>query len=112
MTVESGDRLLPPCEAQSSVVNPQSSIVLEHASRWYGQVIGINDVSCRLPVGITALLGPNGAGKSTMLKLITGQLRPTTGLVTVFGEKPFANGSVLRRLGYCPEIEKIGRAHV
>jgi ABC-2 type transport system ATP-binding protein len=80
-------------------------IVLEHASRWYGQVIGINDVTCAIPAGITALLGPNGAGKSTLLKLITGQLRPTTGKVTVFGERPFANPHVFRRLGYCPEIE-------
>lgn len=80
-------------------------IVLEHASRWYGQVIGINDVSCRIPAGLTALLGPNGAGKSTLIKLVTGQLRPTTGRVTVLGERPFANPRVLRHLGYCPEIE-------
>jgi ABC-2 type transport system ATP-binding protein len=80
-------------------------IVLEHASRWYGQVIGINDVSCFIEPGITALLGPNAAGKSTMMKLITGQLRPTTGRVTVLGEKPFANSNVFRKLGYCPESE-------
>ena len=80
-------------------------IVLERASRWYGQVIGINDVSCFIPAGITALLGPNGAGKSTMLKLVTGQLRPTTGRVLVLNEAPFANPRVFRRLGYCPEIE-------
>lgn len=83
----------------------ENSIHLERASRWYKQVIGINDVSCTIPSGITALLGPNGAGKSTMLKLITGQLRPTTGSVTVMGMKPFANPNVFRRLGYCPEIE-------
>ncbi len=80
-------------------------IVLEHASRWYGQVIGINDVSGTIGPGITALLGPNGAGKSTMMKLITGQLRPTTGKVEVFGEAPFGNSAVYRRLGYCPESE-------
>lgn len=80
-------------------------ITLEHASRWYGQVIGINDVTCAMPPGITALLGPNGAGKSTMLKLITGQLRPTTGKVSVLGEAPFANPKVFRKLGYFPEIE-------
>jgi ABC-2 type transport system ATP-binding protein len=80
-------------------------IHLEHASRWYGQVIGVNDVTCHLSSGITALLGPNGAGKSTLLKLITGQLRPTTGSVLVFGEKPFAKARVLRRIGYCPEVE-------
>jgi ABC-2 type transport system ATP-binding protein len=80
-------------------------ITLNHASRWYGQVIGINDVTCAIPAGITALLGPNGAGKSTMLKLVTGQLRPTAGQVTVFGMPPFANVKVFQRLGYCPETE-------
>jgi ABC-2 type transport system ATP-binding protein len=80
-------------------------IALERASRWYRQVLGLNDVSCQIPTGLTALLGPNGAGKSTMLKLITGQLRPTAGSVRVFGEEPFANPRVYSRLGYCPEIE-------
>jgi ABC-2 type transport system ATP-binding protein len=78
-------------------------IELRGASRWYGQVIGINDVSCTIDKGITALLGQNGAGKSTLIKLVTGQLRPTTGEVTVEGELPFANPSVQARLGYCPE---------
>lgn len=81
-------------------------IRLENASRWYGQVIGINDVTCQIGPGITALLGPNGAGKSTLMKLVTGQLRPTTGSVSLLGQAPFANSDVLRRLGYCPEIEK------
>src|SRR5205823_1831769 len=80
-------------------------IELQRASRWYGQVIGINDVSCRVGPGITALLGPNGAGKSTLIKLVTGQMRPSTGRVFVFGQAPFANPRVLQRLGYVPEIE-------
>lgn len=84
-----------------------SPVTLEHASRWYGQVIGVNDVSCAIPAGITALVGPNGAGKSTLIKLVTGQLRPTTGRVRVLGERPFANGRVFRRLGYCPEYDNL-----
>ncbi len=80
-------------------------IELRGASRWYGQVIGVNDVSCTVGPGITALLGQNGAGKSTMIKLITGQLRATTGETSVFGELPFANPGVQRRLGYCPETD-------
>lgn len=80
-------------------------IVLDSASRWYGQVIGINDVSCEIGPGVTALLGQNGAGKSTMMRLITGQLRPTTGQVLAFGEDPFANPNVYRRLGFCPDID-------
>jgi ABC-2 type transport system ATP-binding protein len=81
-------------------------IELQRASRWYGQVIGLNDVTCSVPAGVTALLGPNGAGKSTFMKLVSGQLRPTTGRVKVLGERPFANGRVYRRLGYCPEVDR------
>jgi ABC-2 type transport system ATP-binding protein len=80
-------------------------IELQGASKWYGQVIGLNDVSCTIGPGVTALLGMNGAGKSTMMRLATGQLRPTTGSIKVFGMDPFANPDVYRRLGYCPEID-------
>lgn len=80
-------------------------ITLANASRWYGQVIGLNDVSCEIGPGLTALLGMNGAGKSTMLRLITGQIRPTTGSITIFGMDPFANAEVYKRLGYCPDID-------
>lgn len=80
-------------------------IELQGASRWYGQVIGLNDVTCQIGPGVTALLGMNGAGKSTMLRLITGQMRPTTGTVSVLGMDPFANTEVYKKLGYCPEID-------
>ncbi len=75
----------------------------EHLSKWYGQVIGLNDVSVTVPPGITGLLGPNGAGKSTFMKLITGQLKPSKGTVTVFGEPIWANPSLFFRIGFCPE---------
>ena len=80
-------------------------ITLTNASRWYGQVIGLNDVTCTIGPGVTALLGMNGAGKSTMIKMITGQIRPTTGIVEVFGMQPFANAEVYKSIGYCPEID-------
>lgn len=80
-------------------------LILEGASKWYGQVIGLNDVSCTIGPGVTALLGMNGAGKSTMMRLITGQIRPTTGTVRVYGQEPFANPEVYKHLGYCPEID-------
>ena len=88
-----------------SAASQPPRIAFQHASRWYGQVIGLNDVTCEVGPGLTALLGPNGAGKSTFIKMVTGQLRPTTGKVLVLGEAPFANARVLGKLGYCPEID-------
>jgi len=78
-------------------------VATEHLSKWYGHVSGLNDVTVSVPEGITGLLGPNGAGKSTFMKLVTGQLRPSTGSVRVFGEPIWGNPSQYRRLGFCPE---------
>ena len=75
----------------------------DHLSKWYGQVIGLNDVSVSVPAGITGLLGPNGAGKSTFMKLITGQLRPSKGDVCVLGERIWNNPELYFRIGFCPE---------
>ncbi len=75
----------------------------DHLSKWYGQVIGLNDISLTIAGGITGLLGPNGAGKSTLLKLITGQLKPSKGSVKVLGESVWGNPGIFRRLGLCPE---------
>ena len=72
-------------------------------SKWYGQVSGLNDVTASIPPGITGLLGPNGAGKSTFMKLITGQIKPSKGSVTVFGEPMWGNPNIYRRIGFCPE---------
>lgn len=83
----------------------EAAITLTNVSRWYGQVIGLNDVTCTIQPGLTALLGQNGAGKSTLMRIITGQIRPTTGHVEVCGLQPFANPEVYRHLGYCPEID-------
>ena len=78
-------------------------VVADRVSKWYGQVIGLNDVSVEVGPGVTGLLGPNGAGKSTFLKLITGQLKPSKGAVHVLGESVWGNPSLFFRLGYCPE---------
>jgi ABC-2 type transport system ATP-binding protein len=78
-------------------------ITLHQVSKWYGQVIGLNDVTLSVPRGITGLLGPNGAGKSTFMKLITGQLKPSKGSVSVLGEPIWENPSLYFRLGFCPE---------
>ncbi len=83
-----------------------SIVSAEHLSKWYGQVIGLNDVTLTVPAGITGLLGPNGAGKSTFMKLITGQLKPSKGSITVLGEPIWRNPSAYFRIGFCPEQDK------
>jgi ABC-2 type transport system ATP-binding protein len=80
-----------------------SLVVGDHLSKWYGQVIGLNDVSVALPPGITGLLGPNGAGKSTFMKLVTGQLKPSKGSITVFDQPIWQNPALYYRIGFCPE---------
>ena len=80
-----------------------SIISADHVSKWYGQVIGLNDVSVNVPPGITGLLGPNGAGKSTFMKLITGQLQPSKGSVRVLGEPIWRNPKLFFQIGFCPE---------
>ena len=78
-------------------------VTTEHVSKWYGQVSGLNDVTVTVPAGITGLLGPNGAGKSTFMKLITGQLKPSKGVVRVLGEPIWGNPALYGRMGFCPE---------
>ena len=80
-------------------------IAIHNLTKLYGSVIGVNDISVDLGAGAHGLLGPNGAGKTTFLGLVTGQLRPTIGRVLVFGEPPFGNPRVLRRIGYCPAAD-------
>jgi ABC-2 type transport system ATP-binding protein len=90
-------------ERKAAEGSAASIVAADHLSKWYGQVIGLNDVTLTVPAGITGLLGPNGAGKSTFMKLITGQLRPSKGDIRVLGEPIWANPALYFRIGFCPE---------
>ena len=72
-------------------------------SKWYGNVLGLSDVSLEIEPGVTGLLGPNGAGKSTFLKLITGQIKPSIGAVRIFSQRVRRNQALFSRIGFCPE---------
>ena len=61
-------------------MNSTPAIALDHVSKWYGQVIGVNDVSLAIDGGVTGILGMNGAGKSTLFKLLMGRLSPAMDL--------------------------------
>ncbi len=83
------------------------AIVARNVSRWYGDVVAVNDISFSVGPGITGLLGPNGAGKSTLLHMISGFLRPSAGAVEVHGEAPWRHPTLFRRLGLVPEREAV-----
>jgi ABC-2 type transport system ATP-binding protein len=78
-------------------------VAFDGVSKWYGNVIGLNKLTLRIPAGVTGLLGPNGAGKSTLLQLATGQLAPSQGTVRVLGRQPWNNPALMRHIGLCPE---------
>ena len=79
-------------------------LLFEHVSKWYGPVLGVNQVTLELHSGITGLVGSNGAGKSTLLRLATGQLRPDIGKVHVAGHNAWG-WAAKRFVGYCPDAD-------
>ncbi|HEX6140698.1 MAG TPA: ABC transporter ATP-binding protein [Candidatus Limnocylindria bacterium] len=84
-----------------------ATVELTSASRWYGNVVAVNDVSFRLDGGITGLLGPNGAGKSTILHMVAGFLAPSSGTVTVGGHPTRGHPEMYRHIGLVPEREAV-----
>ena len=82
-----------------------TAVVLDRVSRWYGNVVAVNDVTMTLGPGVTGLLGPNGAGKSTLIHMMGGFLAPSSGSVTLGGEQAWRNERIYRRIGLVPERE-------
>ncbi|HEX2469559.1 MAG TPA: ABC transporter ATP-binding protein [Candidatus Limnocylindrales bacterium] len=83
------------------------AIQLDHVSRWYGNVVAVNDVSFALGSGVTGLLGPNGAGKTTLLHLLAGLLAPSAGVVRIGGRPAFGDVSIYSMVGLVPEREAV-----
>jgi ABC-2 type transport system ATP-binding protein len=82
-------------------------IELRNVSRWYGNVVAVNDITMTIGPGVTGLLGPNGAGKSTILHLIAGFLEPSRGELTVGGTASWRNPDIYRVLGLIPERDSV-----
>ncbi|MFF0555854.1 ABC transporter ATP-binding protein [Streptomyces sp. NPDC020472] len=82
-----------------------STLTIDHVSRWFGNVVAVNDITMSIGPGVTGLLGPNGAGKSTLINMMGGFLDPSTGSVTLDGEPVWRNESVYRSIGVVPERE-------
>jgi len=86
---------------------PDPTVVVDRVSKWFGQKVAVSDVSCSFGPGVTGLLGPNGAGKTTMLRMLTGLILPSEGLVTVLGNAPRDDVSVYSKIGLVPEEDAV-----
>jgi ABC-2 type transport system ATP-binding protein len=83
-----------------------SVIELRQVSRWFGNLVAVNDVSMDIGPGVTGLLGPNGAGKSTLINMMAGFLEPSAGSVTLDGRTIWGEVEIYRDLGLVPEREE------
>jgi ABC-2 type transport system ATP-binding protein len=84
-----------------------SEIELRGVSRWYGNVVAVNDISMTIGPGVTGLLGPNGAGKTTILNMIAGFLMPSRGEISVAGQSSWRNPAIFRKVGVVPERDSV-----
>ena len=82
-------------------------ITIDRVSRWFGNVVAVNDVSMHIGPGVTGLLGPNGAGKSTLIHMMSGFLPPSAGQVSLDGVPIWRNQEAYRAIGLVPERESM-----
>jgi ABC-2 type transport system ATP-binding protein len=93
--------------APATPATATNTVELTNTTRWYGNVVAVNDITMTLGPGVTGLLGPNGAGKSTLLHMISGFLEPSRGTVTVGGVAPWRNPDIFRTVGLVPERDSV-----
>ncbi len=84
-----------------------TAVELRGVSKWYGNVVAVNDITMTLGPGVTGLLGPNGAGKTTVLHMMAGFLAPSRGQVLVGGVPTWRNPPVYSDLGIVSEREAV-----
>jgi len=84
-----------------------TAIELRGVSRWYGNVVAVNDITMSIGPGVTGLLGPNGAGKTTIMHMIAGFLAPSRGEITVAGRSTWRNPGMFREVGLVPERDSV-----
>jgi ABC-2 type transport system ATP-binding protein len=83
------------------------TIELRNVTRWYGNVVAVNDITMSIEPGVTGLLGPNGAGKSTLMHMIAGFLPPSRGQLTIGDRASWRNPAVYRQVGLVPERDSV-----
>ena len=82
-----------------------TTLEIDRVSRWFGNVVAVNDISMTIGPGITGLLGPNGAGKTTLINMMSGFLEPSAGTVALDGSHVWQNERIYSQIGLVPERE-------
>jgi ABC-2 type transport system ATP-binding protein len=80
-------------------------VIIENVSKFYGEVLGINNVNLSIPPGITGLVGPNGSGKTTLMNLMVGLIRPTRGSIRILGVPTDDPEELFRMVGYSTQYD-------
>ena len=86
-----------------------AEVIFDDISKFYGEVLGVNRVSLRIPPGITSLVGPNGSGKTTLMNLLTGLILPDRGSISVLGVSPRDPETMMRFTGYATQYDAAPR---
>ena len=76
--------------------------IMKGLNKSYGKKKALIDFNCTLIPGIYGLLGPNGAGKSTLMNILSQNLKPDSGTITLEPE-----GNILHTLGYMPQQQAL-----
>src|SRR5262249_37222425 len=81
-------------------------VEVRQLTKSYGDVTAVNHVSFCIEAGkIYGLMGRNGAGKPTLMRILTAQEFATGGEANVFGEVPYENSRVLRRICFVKDTQ-------
>jgi ABC-2 type transport system ATP-binding protein len=96
-----------PASRPATAAPAPPSLAARRVSKWFGEVIAVNDCSLTVGPGVTGLLGLNGAGKTTLFKLLSGLIEPSQGQVLLQGKRLRREVGLFRRLGFCPESDAL-----
>lgn len=90
-------------------MRPEDLIIFDEVSKFYGEVLGVNRVTLKIPPGITSLVGPNGSGKTTLMNMMAGLIHPDRGAITVCGLSPNDPERLMRITGYATQYDAAPR---
>jgi len=92
-------------------MDQEYTLQVEGLSRFYGALQAVKDISFNVRQGeVLGFLGPNGAGKTTTMQMLTGNLAPSAGRITVAGHDLLEDPRIAKgAIGYLPEQPPVYR---